>query len=82
MEVKMVRSQENKCLVTFKKNIDSNLTLFCFPYAGGSAAIFKSWIQYLPEKINLVAIELPGHGSRFHSNSFDGIDRSGSQTQH
>ncbi len=41
------------------------LRLFCFPYAGGSAAIFKDWAQALGEQVELHAIQLPGRGARF-----------------
>lgn len=38
--------------------------LFCFPYACGSVQIFRSWISALPEFVELVAMQLPGRGSR------------------
>ncbi|PSB01755.1 thioesterase II family protein [Merismopedia glauca] len=39
--------------------------LFCFPYAGGSAGVFRAWQRYLPQNIELCPIELPGRGTRF-----------------
>lgn len=39
-------------------------TIFCLPYAGGTASIYANWEKYLPLGIKLVALELPGHGSR------------------
>lgn len=56
-------NQENKWLIS-RENEDALLNLFCFPYAGGNAAVYKSWIKFLPKSINLIAIELPGHGTR------------------
>lgn len=50
-------------------NLDKSkfIKLFCFPYAGGSASIFKEWINMLAEHgISVVPIEYPGHGSRLH----------------
>jgi medium-chain acyl-[acyl-carrier-protein] hydrolase len=38
--------------------------LFCLPYAGGSAAIYREWDALLSPYIELIAIELPGHGTR------------------
>lgn len=43
----------------------SSIRLFCFPYAGGSATIFRLWPEEISEKISVCAIELPGRGSRF-----------------
>ncbi|MBL7684887.1 MAG: thioesterase [Deltaproteobacteria bacterium] len=45
--------------------------LFCFPYAGGQAAIYRSWIQSFPETIEVCAIELPGRGRRFGEPLFE-----------
>lgn len=42
----------------------AKLRLFCFPYAGGSALIFRSWINALPESVEPCAIQLPGRGAR------------------
>lgn len=38
--------------------------LFCFPFAGGSAALFMGWSAVLGDSIEVRAVELPGHGSR------------------
>lgn len=40
------------------------LRLFCFPYAGGTSAVFREWARALPATIEVVAAELPGHGHR------------------
>jgi len=38
--------------------------LFCLPYAGGAASIYRVWRQALPEDIDVCAVELPGRGTR------------------
>jgi surfactin synthase thioesterase subunit len=38
--------------------------LFCVPYAGGSATIYKKWKPYLADSIELIPIELAGRGAR------------------
>ncbi|PMB47142.1 putative thioesterase [Fischerella thermalis CCMEE 5330] len=45
-------------------NPDAQIRLFCFPYAGGSANIFRRWSNHLPNTIEVCAIELPGRGMR------------------
>ena len=47
-----------------KANPKANLRLFCFPYAGGSSIIFRSWLDKLPDNIEICPIELPGRGSK------------------
>lgn len=39
--------------------------LFCFSYAGGSAASFAQWQAELDPAIEVCAIQLPGRGGRF-----------------
>ncbi len=38
--------------------------LFCFPYAGGNALMFRRWPAWLPADVELCGIVLPGHGAR------------------
>jgi surfactin synthase thioesterase subunit len=40
------------------------MRLFCLPYAGGSAAVYRSWAARLGPRFDLVTVELPGHGRR------------------
>lgn len=43
----------------------NKIQLICFPYAGGSSAIFNAWDKVLSEYIEVVPIELSGRGQRF-----------------
>jgi surfactin synthase thioesterase subunit len=40
------------------------LRLFCFPYAGGGASIFRDWPMYLSAQAEICAIQLPGRENR------------------
>lgn len=40
------------------------LRLFCFPYAGGGASIFRAWPMYLAGQAEICAIQLPGRENR------------------
>jgi medium-chain acyl-[acyl-carrier-protein] hydrolase len=40
------------------------LRLFCFPYAGGNAALYRHWPDHVPATIEVWPVELPGRGSR------------------
>jgi len=53
------------CVIYPKANPQSRVRLFCFPYAGGTAAIYRNWPRYLPSEIEVCAIQYPGRGSRF-----------------
>jgi medium-chain acyl-[acyl-carrier-protein] hydrolase len=47
-------------------NVQANLRLFCFPYAGGGSLIFRSWGMTLPKWIEVCPVELPGRGRLLH----------------
>ncbi|MBU2703326.1 medium-chain acyl-[acyl-carrier-protein] hydrolase [Sporomusaceae bacterium BoRhaA] len=42
----------------------SRLRLFCFPYAGGSASVFREWIDSFPAGIDVCPIQYPGREKR------------------
>jgi medium-chain acyl-[acyl-carrier-protein] hydrolase len=42
------------------------VNLFCFSHAGGAAAAFRLWPAGLPEWLDVWAVQLPGHGSRWN----------------
>src|SRR5712691_623251 len=47
-----------------KPNLHARLRLFCFPYAGGTASVFRAWSEHLPPEIEVCPIQLPGRESR------------------
>lgn len=49
-----------KHLIQFQKSGNLKKRLFCFPYAGAGAAVFRPWVALLPPEIELIAVELPG----------------------
>jgi len=48
-----------------QRPLSPNLRIFCFPYAGGGASAFRVWPAHLPAEIEVCAVELPGHESRW-----------------
>jgi medium-chain acyl-[acyl-carrier-protein] hydrolase len=47
-----------------KPNPQARLRLFCFPYAGGAASLFRNWSESVPTDIDVCAVQFPGRGSR------------------
>lgn len=59
------RSKNNSWFVNFGTKVESPaLRLFCFPYAGGSATIYKDWAKTIANDVELNAVQLPGRGVR------------------
>jgi medium-chain acyl-[acyl-carrier-protein] hydrolase len=48
-----------------KPGPQARLRLFCFPYAGGGASLFRTWADDLPAQVEVCPIQLPGRESRF-----------------
>ena len=49
----------------------SSLRLFCFPYSGSGPHAYFPWREEMPEEIEIVAIQLPGHGSRIQEKPWE-----------
>ena len=43
---------------------EARLRLFCFPYAGSGASVFRAWPQALPPEIECCLVQPPGRESR------------------
>jgi len=50
------------------------LRLFCFPYAGGGASVFRSWSKTLPPTVEIFALQLPGREDRFREPPFTRLE--------
>lgn len=56
----------NPWLYYFKPNPKASVRLFCFPYAGGTALVYRPWAQKLPASVEVIAIQMPGRATRMH----------------
>ena len=50
------------------------LRVFCFPYAGGSASLFREWPKAMPSNVELLALQLPARGGRLFEEPFKRVD--------
>lgn len=57
-------SPPNACFLRPRPVGQPRLRLFCFPYAGGSAAVYHQWPAALPAEIELLAVQYPGRATR------------------
>jgi medium-chain acyl-[acyl-carrier-protein] hydrolase len=63
-------SGTNLWLTRFRPNAQARMRLFCFPYAGGGALIYRTWHESLPPNVELCAVQLPGRGNRLRESPF------------
>ncbi|MBA2675219.1 alpha/beta fold hydrolase [Ramlibacter sp.] len=51
-------------LIVHEGKGEPRLRLFCFHYAGATAAAFRTWRDSLPDWVELIAVQLPGRDYR------------------
>ena len=51
-------------------NPRARLRLFCFPYAGGGASVYRGWGAALPGDVEVCPVQLPGRESRLREAPF------------
>src|SRR5208337_356763 len=57
--------------ISFRKpGPKTRLRLFCFPYAGAGALIFRTWSDGLPADVEVCPVQLPGRGTRLMERPF------------
>lgn len=49
----------------FRPVVAPRARLVCLPSAGGAAGMYRSWAEAVPPDIELLALDYPGHGTRF-----------------
>ena len=55
----------------YKRQIENpRLRLVCFPYAGSGPVVFRKWVNYLPDDIEVWGIRLPGRELRLREPAF------------
>lgn len=52
-------------LLVPRPNPRTAMRLFCFPYAGSGAVVYRTWPNDLPPEIEMCAVQLPGRENRF-----------------
>lgn len=60
-----VTTDKNPWIAHARPSDSARLRLFCFPYAGGNAGVYRSWADRMPAGVEVLPVELPGRASRF-----------------
>jgi medium-chain acyl-[acyl-carrier-protein] hydrolase len=66
----MVKTPSNPWIVRPRPNPRATVRIFCFPYAGGGASVFRRWSENLPSSVEVCAIQLPGREGRLAEEPF------------
>ena len=60
----------NSWISCYNPRRETRLRLFCFPYAGAGALIFRNWSDGMPADVEVCPVQLPGHGTRLIERPF------------
>jgi len=63
-------SENNSWLIRKKTSAENRFRLFCFPYAGGGASVFRQWQDELPADIEVCPVQFPGRENRICEQPF------------
>src|SRR5689334_6006959 len=61
----------NRWIAFSQPSADARLRLFCLPFAGGGAGIYRSWPEFFPADIDVLPVALPGREMRFAERPFE-----------
>lgn len=53
-----------------KPNASARLRLFCLPYAGAGASVYREWPEFLGDQIEVCALQFPGRENRLRDHPF------------
>jgi len=66
----MKKVQANSYLAYRVARTRPQIRLFCFPYAGGNAMVFRGWHRLFPDSIEICPLQYPGRGNRMREPAF------------
>jgi len=66
----MSSSDSNAWFKVFRARPEAALRLFCFPFAGGGASVYRLWPESLPEWVEVCGVQPPGRESRWREAPF------------
>lgn len=52
---------------------NARIRLFCFPYACGSASVYRTWQKHLSQEIEVCPVQLPGRDGRLREPPFTAL---------
>jgi surfactin synthase thioesterase subunit len=57
-----------------RPNPNARLRLFCLPYAGGGASVYRSWQGGFPAEFDVCSVQLPGRENRLREPPFASME--------
>jgi surfactin synthase thioesterase subunit len=74
LRLRTVKPDPARWFPSIRESDQAKLRLFCFPYAGGGASVFRGWAGRLPEGVAVCPVRLPGRETRLAERALDVMD--------
>ena len=75
IQMNATTTRVNDWLRCYRRQPDVQFRLFCFPYAGGGATVYRLWGQQLPAAVEVQAVQLPGREDRFKETALTSMEQ-------
>ncbi|HVP49081.1 MAG TPA: alpha/beta fold hydrolase [Bryobacteraceae bacterium] len=73
LRLRAIKPDTARWFPSIRESEQAKLRLFCFPYAGGGASVFRGWAGRLPEGVAVCPVRLPGRETRLGERPFDAM---------
>lgn len=50
------------------------LRVFCLPFAGGGASVYRTWMRRFPSEVDVCAVQIPGRETRLKEPPYHSVD--------
>lgn len=67
-------SDENLYIPYRQKRPKFKMRLFCFPYGGAGASIYRGWSQYFPDDVEICPVQYPGRETLLNEPAFSDLN--------
>jgi len=68
------QAESGRWLTPIGPRNDPRFRLFCFPFAGGGSAVYRTWVPSIDKDIEVIATEPPGRLNRISEEAVSDID--------
>lgn len=73
--VMRTQHSEDRWLAFHRPQQEGKMRLFCLPFAGKGASLFRAWVGRLPDGVEIWPIQLPGRENRIQERPYTKLSR-------